>query len=277
MKKKIITLAAIFAIGAPALAACGASTDSTQTESAATTAADATTTAATEATTTTADATTTSSGSTTAATDTTTVTSTSSADVNPYAWIGLQDMPKCNYLDIISTGKYIETVEQHALGIVAEQTEAHDGVNSYTSASGNSTYSVDGKVTSISEAAKMYMEYDMESLAETAKETYEAAMKDGTNTTGRAFVEKGKGTITGLDEDTNEYEYYEYNYPGGEEAGTSMTERFYMKDGDVYAIYQKVVLGESEVESVKLIKSISGEIPAGTFDLPDLSGYTKYE
>ena len=132
-----------------------------------------------------------------------------------------------------------------------------------------------GVLASNVENSKIYMEYDMESLAETAKETYEAAMKDGTNIIGRAFVEKNKGTIPGSD-DTTEYEYYEYNYPDAEEAGTSTTERFYMKDGDVYAVWQKVKLGESEVESVETIKSISGDIPAGTFDLPDLSGYQKY-
>lgn len=268
MKKKIITLAAIFAIGTPVLAACGSTTGSTQTES---------TTAAQTEITTTAESTT-AAGSTTAA-DTTTsaaATSTAASDVQPYAWLGLQDMPKCNYLDILSTGKYIKTVDYSAMGITVEQTEAQDGANTFKKNPSTVSYSVDGKVLSINEASKIYMEYDMESLADTAKETYEAAMKDGTNIIGRAFVEKNKGTIPGSD-DTTEYEYYEYNYPEAEELGTSTTERFYMKDGDVYAVWQKVKLGESEVESVETIKSISGDIPAGTFDLPDLSGYQKYE
>lgn len=268
MKKKIITLAAIFAIGAPTLAACGASSDAPGTTAATTTSPAESTTAesaATTGTTTTADA-----SSTEAAT------STAASDVQPYAWLGLQDMPKCNYLDILSTGKYIKTVDYSAMGITVEQTEAQDGANTFKKNPSTVSYSVDGKVLSINEASKIYMEYDMESLAETAKETYEAAMKDGTNIIGRAFVEKNKGTIPGSD-DTTEYEYYEYNYPEAEELGTSTTERFYMKDGDVYAVWQKVKLGESEVESVETIKSISGDIPAGTFDLPDLSGYQKYE
>lgn len=267
MKKKIITLAAIFAIGAPTLAACGASSDAPGTTAATTTSPAESTTAesaATTGTTTTADA-----SSTEAAT------STAASDVQPYAWLGLQDMPKCNYLDIISTGKYIKTVDHSAMGITVEQTEAKDGSDSLTKNPNSATYSVNGKVVSINESSKIYMEYDTGSLAETAKGTYEEAMKDGTNIIGRKFVEKGKGAIPGSD-DSTEYEYYEYNYPDAEEAGTSTTERFYMKDGDVYAVWQKVKLGETEVESIETIKSISGDIPAGTFDLPDLSGYQKY-
>ena len=263
-KKRIITLAAVLAVGAPALAACGSTADqgqtTTQTESAATTSASETTTEAT--TSAKSEATTTSSG-------------TAKSDVNPYAWLGLQDMPKCNYLDIISTGHYIQTSEYHAMGLTVDQTEAVDGVNTYTGNENTKSYSIDGKVTSITEASKIYMESDVSSLIEAAKENQEKAMAEGTDTSGRSFVGTGKGAIPGLDSDTTEYDYYEYNYPATEEAGTSMTERYYMKDGDVYAIYEKVALGESEVESVKVIKSISGDIPAGTFDLPDLSGYTK--
>ena len=268
MKKRIITLAAVIAVGAPVLAACGSTGDTGQTTAQTTTAAETGTTTATTTT-----ATTTASTTTTAASGTT---SAAKSDVNPYAWLGLQDMPKCNYLDIISTGHYIQVSDYHALGLTVEQTEAVDGVNTYTGNENSRTYSIDGKVTSITEASKMYMESDVSSLIEMAKENQEKAMAEGTDTSGRHFTGTGKGSIPGIDSDTAEYEYYEYDYPDGAEAGAGMTERFYMKDGDVHAIYQKVALGESEVESVKVIKSISGDIPAGTFDLPDLSGYTKY-
>ena len=262
MRKKIITFATIFAIGAPALAACGATTEPAKTET----------------TTTQDDEATTAAESTATVTDTAeTVTSVPESGVNPYAWLGLQDMPKCNYLDILSTGKYYQTYEHRAMGISSEQEDARDGVNTYTKDANTTSYSIDGKVISINEASKFYMEYDIGSLAQTAKDAFEDALKNGTNTTGRSFVGTGKGIIPTLDDDKTEYDYYEYNNPEAEEAGSSMTERFYLKDGDVYAIYEKISLGGSDVETVKIIKSISGEIPASTFELPDLSGYTKYE
>lgn len=263
MKKKILTLAAVFAVSVPVLAACGTSTDSGESQQ---------TTAGTVTSSTTASTTT--AASTTSVTETKS-TETSGSDVNPYSWLGLQDMPKCNYLDIISTGHYIQVSDLTALGITIEQTEAVDGVNTYTGNQNTRTYSVDGKILSITEATKNYSESDISSMIETAKENQEKAMAEGTDTSGRNFVGTGKGAIPGLENDTVEYEYYEYDYPDGKEAGTEMTERYYMKDGDVYAIYEKAALGEAEIESLKVIKSISGDIPAGTFDLPDLSGYTK--
>ena len=52
-----------------------------------------------------------------------------------------------------------------------------------------------------------------------------------------------------------------------------MTERFYMKDGDVFAVYQKTTMGDTDYEILEVIKSISPDIPEGIFDFPDLSGY----
>lgn len=267
MKNRIITLAAVMAVGIPTLAACGSSVDSTQTDTTTTVQVE------TESTTTGTDTTTTSSEATTAASDTTT----STGEVNPYAWLGLQDMPKCNYLDILSKGRYIQELEYHALGVTMDKTEAVDGVNSFSKDKNTTSYSVDGKVISINEGSKFYMEYDMGDLSETAKEQLETAMKEGKNTSGRNFAGTGKGTIPTIEDDKTEYEYYEYNNPESEEAGTTMTERFYMKDGDVYAIYEKINIGASDVESVQIIKSISGDVPADTFKIPDLSGYQKYE
>lgn len=202
-------------------------------------------------------------------------------EVDPYAWLGLQDMPKCNYLDIYSTNHYIQTCDIYAMSIVTEETKAADGINTYQESSGSRVYSIDGKVLSVNDDTKMYMESDMGSLAELAKEEMESAQKNGTNTSGRAFVGTGSSQIPVYSEsgDTAEYEYYEYNYPEAEDTlDTSIIERYYMKDGDVFAIYTKTILSEdNEFESTQVIKSISGDIPEGTFDLPDLTGYEEYE
>ena len=203
-------------------------------------------------------------------------------EVHPYAWMGLQDIPQCNYLDILATNHYIQTYDSYVSTFSVEETAAVDGINTYTENENERTYSVDGKVLSINENSKIYIEQDVSSLIEEAKANLQAAMEMGTNLQGRSFVDEGTGTIPLVADaengDTAEYSYYEYNYPEAEAMGTPMTERYYMKDNDVYAIYQSVSYGEdTKMESVKVIKSISGEIPDGTFDLPDLSGYDKYE
>ena len=79
-------------------------------------------------------------------------------------------------------------------------------------------------------------------------------------------------------EDDSEYEYYEYDYPETEKVSKAkILERFYMKDGDVFAVYKKTSTGKTELEQTHVIQRMSGDIPEGTFDLPDLSDYTKQE
>ena len=201
-------------------------------------------------------------------------------EVHPYAWMGLEDIPGCKYLDILSTNHYIQTYDAFTMSISTEETEARDGINTVKINDNSRVYSIDGHVLSISEIAKTYMETEMgESTIEAAKKSLASAMESGNNISGRAFVEKGKGPVPEYDDhgDEAEYEYYEYNYPASEELGTKMTERYYMKDGDVYAIYQGTKTENSEIAYTKVIKSISADIPEGTFDLPDLEGYEKYE
>ena len=48
----------------------------------------------------------------------------------------------------------------------------------------------------------------------------------------------------------------------------------YVKDGDVFASYSKTTLGETELESTEVIKSVSADVPDDLFVVPDLSGYT---
>lgn len=106
-------------------------------------------------------------------------------------------------------------------------------------------------------------------------------MKKRTNISGRAFVGTGSEAIPIYSEqagDKDEYEYYEYNYPEFEkDSDNKEVERVYLKDGDVFAIYKKITMGDTVVSSTEIIKKISKDIPDGTFKLPDLSKYKKMD
>ena len=124
------------------------------------------------------------------------------------------------------------------------------------------------------------MQQDASDLAEDAKESLESAMETGENRYGRNFKGTGTGTIPILSDngDDAEYEYYEYDYPEMEaSSGDTMIERYYMKDGDVYAIYTEATMGDTVVSSTEVIKKMTGDIPENTFELPDLSKYEKME
>ena len=202
--------------------------------------------------------------------------------IHPYAWLGMQDMPECHYLDVLATNHYFRKSKEYIDGMsyVSKQTNAVDGINTYKKDEYYKTYSIDGKVTSINLSSKTYMEEDMGSLAETAKENLESAMETGENRYGRNFKGTGTGTIPILSDngDDAEYEYYEYDYPEMEaSSGDTMIERYYLKDGDVFAIYTKTTMGDTEIASTEIIKKMSGKIPKNTFKLPDLSKYEKNE
>ena len=195
----------------------------------------------------------------------------------PYNWLGLQDMPSCPYLDQLATNHYIQVYDTYVLGIQAEVTEAIDGINAYQKNQSNLTYSVDGTLFSINEDAKSYMQYEMTTTVENAKQELAKAMSEGINAKARVYQGTGKEAIPLYSEksgDSAEYEYYEYQ-TGSADSGSIVIERYYMKDGDVYAIYTKTQVGESELESTNVIKSMSGDIPEGTFTVPDLSNYEK--
>ena len=269
MRKKIIGLLAVTLAGILLLAGCGSSTNTTsapEQETATTVSRTAAETVSTE------DA--------GVAAETASVEKEASAqEVHPYAWLGLQDIPECRYLDIMASAHFIQTYDAYVMSFVTEETEAVDGTNTYKESGDDRTYSVDGKVLSLDVGAKKYMEQNIGSLAGAAKQRLESARASGDNIYGRRFLEKGSGSVPKYEDsgDKAEYEYYEYDYPATEEAtGSTIHERFYMKDGDVFAIYKKTTTSSTELESVQVIKSISSDIPEGTFDLPDLDGYEKY-
>ena len=195
---------------------------------------------------------------------------------HPYEWLGLSGMPECNYSDILSTNHYYQVYDTYSLGTKAEVIEAADGIDAYQKNAGTTTLTVGGMIYSISESARIYMQYDMTDSAAQAKASMEYAMENGVNMKGRAFNDTGASAVPLYAEaegDTAEYEYYEFltSNPGVSE----LIERFFMKDGDVFAIYSKTTTGENTLEHTDVIKSITADIPAGTFDIPDLSGYTR--
>lgn len=197
-----------------------------------------------------------------------------------YAWLGLQDIPSCDYLDALCTYHYYREYTSYVSSYAIKSTEAVDGINNFKRTDTTRTYSVDGKVITFNDSSKTYMEYDMGSgFVEQARSNMEQAMAEGTNMVGRAFVTTGSGAIpvySETEDDQTEYEYYEYNYPAYEENDYQIVERFYMKDGDVFAFYQATsTKGGDPMEMTEVIHSMSGEIPEETFDIPSTDGYEK--
>lgn len=200
--------------------------------------------------------------------------------VNPYAWLGFQDIPECNFMNALASNHYYKESEVHIkdLSYVSKQINAVDGINSYKEDEYSKVWSVDGKMLSVNESSKSYMEQDMSDMSEDRKEILKSAMEEGTNLYGRELKDTGKEVVPIQEDDKDEYEYYEYYYPEMEESSDNSTiERYYLKDGDVFAIYTKSALGETVVESTEIIKKMSEDIPDGIFDLPDVSDYKKID
>ena len=131
---------------------------------------------------------------------------------------------------------------------------------------------------SVNESSKSYMEQEMSDISEDRKEILKSAMEEGTNLYGRELKDTGKEVVPIQEDDKDEYEYYEYYYPEMEESSDNSTiERYYLKDGDVFAIYTKTALGETVVESTEIIKKMSEDVPDGIFNLPDVSDYKKID
>lgn len=204
------------------------------------------------------------------------------AAFSPYAWLGLQDMPECPYLDTLCTYHYYREYTSYIMGMSTKSTEAVDGVNTFKGTDTTRTYSIDGTIITFNDYSKTYTTYELgSSLVEQSAASIEKHKADGTNMVGRVFVTTGTGVIPEYSEtenDKTEYEYYEYNYPSYEEYGTRLVERFYMKDGDVFATYMetysdgKLLTGLTEV-----MQSMSGEIPEGTLEIPSTDGYEEFK
>ena len=200
--------------------------------------------------------------------------------VNPYAWLSFQDIPECDFMNALASNHYYKESEVHIkdLSYVSKQINAADGINSYKEDEYSKVWSVDGKMLSVNESSKSYMEQEMSDISEDRKEILKSAMEEGTNLYGRELKDTGKEVVPIQEDDKDEYEYYEYYYPEMEESSDNSTiERYYLKDGDVFAIYTKTALGETVVESTEIIKKMSEDVPDGIFNLPDVSDYKKID
>ena len=196
--------------------------------------------------------------------------------VHPYEWLGLSGMPECNYLDILSSNRYYQVYDLYGTEGKTEYIEAADGIDSYQASETARSLAVDGMFYSIDEIGKTYTRIDNTDSTAQARAYMESVFAQGTNIYGRELKGTGKGAVplyADAEGDAAEYEYYEFltSNPGVNE----IVERFYMRDGDVFAIYTRAANDVTAIESTKVIKSISPDVPAGIFTTPNLAGYTE--
>ena len=198
--------------------------------------------------------------------------------LSPYNWLGYPEIPQCNYLDLVCSQHYYREYTSYiTLGgdaVGATYIEAIDDRNTYTeNMNGGRTYFVDGLRYSVNERNKTYLFDDWTELYAAVPNAAEKAASN-INTTGKEFQGTGKAIIPMYETvDPAEYEYYEYLTNASSEM--SMTERVYLRDGDVFAIYTGVKSGEQLSEITYVTTLITGDIPEGLFEVPDLSGYTQ--
>ena len=74
---------------------------------------------------------------------------TAAPEVNPYAWLGFQDIPECDYMDALASNHYYKKSEVHIDGLsyVSKQINAVDGINTYKEDENSKVWSVGGKPT----------------------------------------------------------------------------------------------------------------------------------
>ena len=73
---------------------------------------------------------------------------TAAPEVNPYAWLGFQDIPECDYMDALASNHYYKKSEVHIDGLsyVSKQINAVDGINTYKEDESSKVWSVGGKI-----------------------------------------------------------------------------------------------------------------------------------
>lgn len=202
---------------------------------------------------------------------------TTPAPLSPYNWLGYPEIPQCDYLDLVCSQHYYREyttyIELGGDALSAPSVEAIDDRNTYSAKnSGGRNYYVDGHRYSINDNKKTYMFDDWTNLYAV---TPTAAEKAASNINpGKEFQGTGKGRIPIYKAvDPAEYEYYEYIL--NTSSDMAVTERVYLRDGDVFAIYTGLKQGKQLTEMVEVTTLITGDIPEGLFKVPDLNGYTE--
>ena len=81
--------------------------------------------------------------------------------VHPYAWLGLQDMPTCRYLDILSSGHYIQVYDDYEMLDKIEEIEAVDGIDSVKINEKTRTYAIDGQIKRVANSTFIITPYNV--------------------------------------------------------------------------------------------------------------------
>lgn len=197
--------------------------------------------------------------------------------LSPYNWLGYPEVPQCQYLDLIASQhyyrEYVNYIEFGDSVAGVPYTEAIDDRNTYQmDMNGTATYYVEGIRYSVDEEDKTYSYNDWKSLYDLTPTAAERAAAN--QNPGKEFQGTGTEAIPLYETvDATEYEYYEYLSPVDDENYT--IEKLYLRDGDVFAIYTFAKLGEYETAVAAVTTLITGDIPEGLFEVPDLSGYTE--
>ncbi len=169
------------------------------------------------------------------------------------------------YVSLQKSGVYYMEYTAYAMGVKMDcQVAYRDGnSDSITEMSGFQTHSLylDGAFYNIDDTNKTYSRIE---LAEDAADD----VMDAAEYSDYVYVSSGKGSIPGLEAvDSAAYDYDEYN--AVLEGGETLPMRYYMKNGQLYAIYSSV----DDIEIVMLIEKLSADIPAGMLKIP--AGYTE--
>jgi len=202
--------------------------------------------------------------------------------VHPYAWLGYEALPDCKYMDCIAAQVFYREYDLYVAGYVTPCLEASDGRNTYSFDGNNISLTLDGMVYAFNERSMIYMVRDMTGVYPATLEARKKQMKTGTNATGRVFQGTGNEPVPlYCDEssDSTSYDYYEFLIDGSAGVTTVSTlERVYFKDGDVFAIWSQVTIGEKIIGTTQVITAISGEPDPALLALPaNFDDYEPYE
>ena len=194
--------------------------------------------------------------------------------VSPYAWLGYEELPQCNYFDIMATGVFYREFDSHISGYSVPTVQASDGVNTYQFDGSTISLNLNGMVYSLNVRGKQYIEKDMTATYQSTLAAQNENRMNGVDAAGKEFAGTGNEPVPLLSDsgDSADYEYYEFT---GEQMGATLRERIYFKDGDVYAIHQLFTMGENTTELTEVIKLVSAKPDPALFALPaDFDEYT---
>ncbi len=180
-----------------------------------------------------------------------------------------KDYASGKYAELMSSGEYYIEYTAYVWGIEGSSKTAVDGTNSSSISEmmGYSTWSLilDGYQYDIDMAQKIYTKTEVADI----EATLDGMQVDYSD---MEFVESSNGEIPGMSEvsdfENGNYDYDEFQIVmnmGAEDSVIPVPIRFYMDGNDLYAIWTQTM----GIDSVMIIESISEDVPAEMFELPD--------